>query len=130
MLELNQFTGSSEFFKFNAFSKSIATEGIMHLCQKGNCSWLITDIDAHLIAGNKNKLMQAESMLVAIIKQDETTISKNSSEKGATLRISDGNGNHFVSQYYGYADLPKFMLTIWMVKNELNSFTYMLPSEY
>ena len=79
MLELNQFTGSSEFFKFNAFSKSIATEGIMHLCQKGNCSWLITDIDAHLIAGNKSKLMQAELMLVAIIKQDETTISKNSS---------------------------------------------------
>lgn len=125
MLDLNQFYGSSEFQRFSAFSNSIATEGIIHLCNEGNCSWLITDIDAHVTAGDKKTLLQSQEMLTVNIKRDGTSF-----DDGAYLRIEDGNGNMFVKIFYNHADLPQPSIDIWLVKNELGSFTYMLPSEY
>ena len=119
MVNLNEFTGVSIFFKLGGFSKSIITEGVQQLATKGRSGWLITDIDAIINFGKDREKLQGQRMLVATCKR-----------RSGRLTITDGNNTVLFKRRYNSVDLPEDEVTIWLCQNELGSYTFMLPSEY
>tara|TARA_B100000029_G_scaffold501815_2_gene575995 strand:+ start:2666 stop:3025 length:360 start_codon:yes stop_codon:yes gene_type:complete len=119
MVNLNEFTGSSQFFKLGGFSKSVITEGVQYLATTGRSGWLITDLDAIINFGKDREKFRGHPMLVAACER-----------RTGILTITDGNDNVLFKRTYNSVDLPENEVTIWLCQNELGSFTFMLPSEY
>ena len=119
MVNLNEFTGSSQFFKLGGFSKSIITEGVQHLATKGRSGWLITDLDAIINFGKDREKLRGQPMLVATCER-----------RRGILTITDGNDTVLFKRRYNSVDLPEDEVTIWLCQNELGCYTFMLPSEY
>ena len=55
--ELMQFTGTMQYHKITSFSKLVVTDGILYLCEKAKCYWLIDVVVSvqHLRKVNEHK---------------------------------------------------------------------------
>ena len=115
--ELEQFTGSTQFFR-DSFNKCVYTEGFKFFMDKAKCYWLFSDIA--IVVMMKQKFQQ-EDFINATIKVKD---------KKAVITLDDGNGNVLYTQKYGYTDFPLEDFSFFIVRNEENSFTFMLKGEY
>lgn len=110
--ELQMFTGTEEYYKFNPIWKVVATDGAMFLAEKAKAFWLL-DMVASMKAVPK------------CAKHDRLfcTLKVKNSEGVFTAR--DGNGVKLYSQELLYTDFPLPEITLYMFDNVI-----LLPSEY
>jgi hypothetical protein len=113
---LSQFHGSGVIYKMALFNTRY-TEGIKYLANTADCHWLATDVS---IMGKS--LLEKSYFVTIDFKKCNPQIKDGPM---ATISYSDGNGNLFCSQEYGFTDFPLDKLRLYFVNN-----TLMLPSEY
>lgn len=112
---LANFYGSASFTPFNAFSKSVLTEGTVYLAEAAQAYWLFDAIQSHLHGLNEDMV------------QSTLTVGKDGE---ATLELDDMDENIVATQDISYTDFPLRTIKIWSVRNETGAYTHMLPSEY
>ena len=101
--DLKQFTASEQFYRHGLSRNHIYTEGVQFLAERAQAYWLLDKI----------------ALQVTV-----------SSDCSATLTTEDGNGKVLRTEKLSYTDFPLREIALWSVRNELNGFTIMLPSEY
>ena len=123
---LNGFYGSENFYK--DFLGCVLTDGFKFFCEKCSCYWLFTDIASVLICNSKFK---QEGFILGKIK-----VNKDKSAIVELYRDYDENNKKFnaenllYTQKYKYTDFPLKEYSFYICLNELNTFTFMLKSEY
>lgn len=115
--DLKQFTGSEHFYRHGLSRNHVYTEGVQILAERAQAYWLLDKIALHSSA----KIAREEFQVWKL------TVNPNGS---ATLTTEDGNDNVLRTEKLSYTDFPLREITLWSVRNELNGFTIMLPSEY
>lgn len=116
--ELQQFSGSQTIYSLPLFGTKY-TEGILHLVNKANCFWLLTDtsIMAKSLL-NKSYFITIDFKRLDVEKQDILG-------KEAVINYGDGNDNILESHLYDFTDFPLDELRLFFVDG-----TLLLPSEY
>ena len=118
--ELNNFTGSENFFKHGVNRNIIYTEGVQYLAEKARCYWLIDEI-ACVLLPHLLKEHFDEFYCIQLLVTDHSAI----------ITIDDGNGNIYVNHKIKWTDFPitgepvKFFLC----KSD-KCYCLMLPTEY
>ncbi len=113
--DLSQFYGSEAFHQWSPLYPHLLTDGVKFLCDEAKAYWLVDNLASHLHE------WPDEDFIVA--KLDVTN-------QKAELEITDGNENPLGFQKIHFTDFPLDTITLWAVRNELNSYTFMLPREY
>jgi len=112
--ELGQFTGTENWHRFNPLMRNIlATDGVMHLAEKGEAFWLL-DIIGSLKLVPKCK---GEQFITC-------TLTKNA-DGSARFLATNGNGTKLYTQNIPYTDFPLNQITLFFIDNVI-----LLPSEY
>ena len=123
---LSGFSGSENFYK--DFLGCILTDGFKFFCAKCSCDWLFTDIASVIIMNEKFK---QESFIIGKIKVNK--------DKSAFIELyrdysEEQQGfnakNLLYKQEYKYTDFPLSEYSFYICLNELNTYTFMLKSEY
>ena len=113
--ELNQFTGTSCYYKHPVFGYKY-TEGIQYLAQEFKCYWLLSEIALH----NHTHTEQInEPFQVWKLQRNADPGS------GFTLSCEDGNYNELFTCNIPCSDFAGDVVSIWFVDEIL-----LLPSEY
>ncbi len=115
--DLAPFTGSEQFFRHGLSRAHIYTEGAQFLAERAGAYWLLDKIALH---GSPAIARQDFQVWKLSVKKDRT----------ATLTTTDGNEETLKTEDLTYTDFPLPEITLWAVRNELDGFTIMLPSEY
>ena len=111
-MELNQFTGTEQYFKSNMFvPKMVHTEGVQYFCDKASAYWFLDIIATEVFP------MLKDEPFISILLQV-----KNGS---ATIFISDGNDETLETRTIEYTDCPDGDYKFFFTDNVL-----MLTSEY
>jgi hypothetical protein len=114
--DLSQFYGSEAFHQWSPDYPHLLTDGVKFLCDEAKAYWLVDNLASHLHE------WPDEDFIVA--KLDVTN-------KKAELEITDGNENRLGFQkLHRIHRFPLDTITLWAIRNELNSYTFMLPREY
>ena len=118
--DLNQFTGSEDFFKHSINRKLIYSEGVEYLAEQARCYWLIDLIACVLLP---HLLIKYNDSFYSI----ELLVTGNS----AVITVDDGNDNIHINHKVRWTDFPitgepvKFFLC-----ESDEYYCLMLPSEY
>jgi len=115
--QLKQFTGSEQFYRHGLSRNHIYTEGVQFLAERAQAYWLLDKIALHGSSKIGCERFQVWKL----------TVNPNGS---ATLTTEDGNDNVLRTENLSYTDFPLQEIALWSVRNELNGYTIMLPSEY
>ena len=124
---LNGFSGGENFYK--DYLNCFMTDGFKFLCDELKSYWLFTDITSVIMTDNKIK--DNESFILCKIKVNQ--------DKTATIYLyRDYNKNDEVfnkknllyTQNYGYTDFLLNDFEFFICLNDLNTYTFMLKSEY
>jgi hypothetical protein len=115
--ELKQFTGSEQFYRHGLSRNHIYTEGVQFLAERAQAYWLLDKIALHGSSKIGRERFQVWKLTV-------------NPDCSATLTTEDGNDNVLRTEKLSYTDFPLREIALWAVRNELNGFTIMLPSEY
>jgi len=115
--DLKQFTASEQFYRHGLSRNHIYTEGVQFLAERAQAYWLLDKIALHGSSKIARERFQVWQVTV-------------SSDCSATLTTEDGNGKVLRTEKLSYTDFPLREIALWSVRNELNGFTIMLPSEY
>jgi hypothetical protein len=111
---LNQFTGSEQWFRHPLNRKVLYTEGAQYLAEHGSAYWLL---DAIAFAQIQVKCVTAEAFQVWTLRVD--------TDHSATLTCDDGNGNIVFRQLLDYTDFPLAEVKLYYCNQVIH-----LPSEY
>lgn len=113
--ELKNFTGSVQFYRYSLFNRNnLITEGVNFLCNKLNCYWFLSEIDA------LQNILKDERFQVWKVKVVGTE---------TIITAEDGNDNVFrKKKIYSTLDISGF--TVYAEKNELGGITVLLPGEH
>jgi hypothetical protein len=121
LANLAHFTGSENFYRHvprhTLIKRYIYTEGVQYLATYAECYWLLDQIVLNRPAQLGVEDFQVCKLQVA-------------SDKTATLTTEDGNDNVLDVRTIDYTDFPLPEITLWVIRNEMDGFTIMLPSEY
>jgi hypothetical protein len=117
-LELKQFSGSENIYTLPLFGTKY-TEGILHLVNKANCFWLLTD------SSIMGKSLLDKSYFITIDFKRFETSQQDILKKEAIITYGDGNDNILESHSYDFTDFPLDELRLFFVDG-----TLMLPNEY
>lgn len=124
--KLEGFYGSERFYK--DFLNCVMTDGFKALCDTCKCYWLFTDLAS--IFTTEEKFKDETFILVKIkVNKDKTcilTAYRDYDEKNKEFNKK----NLLYSKYYDYTDFPLKEYEFYACKNELNTYTFMLKSEY
>lgn len=114
---LSDYYGSENFYK-DPFNKCIYTDGFKKFVKECECYWLFNDSAIRIIMDDK---FIHEDFIVIKIKRD---VNK------AVITYEDGNNNLLHKQKYEWTDFPLKEYVFYACKNEFNTYTFMLTSEY
>jgi hypothetical protein len=119
--DLNQFTGSEEFFRHSINRNLIYTEGVKYVAEGAGAFWLL---DAIAIANFIEPTLKDEEFQTWVL-----------TKKGnaATLVADDGNNRVLYTQAIDYTDFPLDSIKFYVVSAlDFGNHTKMamLPSEY
>ncbi len=117
MGDLNQFSGSEQFFRHGLSRKHLYTEGVQFVAERAGAYWLLDKIALH---GSPTIAHEDFQVWKLTVNPDQT----------ATLTTDNGKDEILKTEQLTYTDFPLREITLWAVRNELNGFTIMLPSEY
>lgn len=123
---LNQFTGSTQFYR-NAFNRAVLyTEGVQYLAENGEAYWLIDAIAIH-IGSREFQLAAAQDERISLIHFWKLAVSP---DRSANLTaLADSGETPFIVQKIPFTDFPLEQIDIWAGNNG-EGFTLMLPGEY
>jgi hypothetical protein len=112
--DLNQFTGSENWYRHGLNRNVTYTDGAQYLADKGGAYWLL---DAIAICQLHEKRVAAEEFQVwkLTVREDRT----------ATFVCDDGNDNIVYTQHIEFTDFPLDEVTLYFANNVIH-----LPSEY
>jgi hypothetical protein len=93
--DLNQFSGSEQFFKHGVNRRLIYTEGVRYLAEQARCYWLIDEIACLLLP-------------LLLKKYNDTfySIQLLANDSSAVITIDDGNGNIHINHKINWTDFP------------------------
>jgi hypothetical protein len=111
--DLNQFTGTENWYRHALNRNVLFTDGAKHVADEGGAYWLL---DIIAIAQRHDKRIAAEEFQTwkLVVRPDRT----------ATLTCEDGNYNVVSTQELEFTDFPVPEITLWFENN-----TIYLPSE-
>jgi len=115
--DLKQFTGSEQFYRHGLSRNHIYTEGVQFLAERAQAYWLLDKIALHGSSKIARERFQVWKLTV-------------NPDGSAALTTEDGNNNVLRTEKLSFTDFPLREISLWAVRNELNGFTIMLPSEY
>lgn len=112
--DLNQFTGTEQWYRHQLNRKVLYTEGAQHVAEHGGAYWLLDEI---ALAQHGIKAVAAQEFQVWTLKvrPDHT----------ATLTCGDGNHNIVFTKELEFTDFPLPEIQLWYA----NTVIY-LPSEH
>lgn len=114
--DLSQFYGSEAFHQWSPLYPHLLTDGVKFLCDEAKAYWLVDNLASHLHE------WPDEDFIVAKL---------DVANKKAELEITDGNQNWLGFQKLHHIHrFPLDTITLWAVRNEFNTYTFMLPKEY
>lgn len=120
MQELNQFTGTENYFSFNPiFGKHVITDGVKYLAEKAQCYWLLDAIASYhgtIIKKLPNSISFQVWRLVV------------NKSKGKLQLVE--NEKVLIEQKIKYTDFPMDKIVLYVAQSGANQFVIMLPSEY
>ena len=111
-MELNQFTGTEQYFKSNMFvPKMVHTDGVQYFCDKASAYWFLDKV-----ALEYWKMLDVHPFMSIklVVKNDE-----------ADIYVEDGDCNVIVKQFIPFTDCPEGEYSFFLTDNVL-----MLTSEY
>ena len=110
--ELSQFAGTEQYHRIG-IAKTVATDGVAHLCKEYKCYWLFDEISlvAQALSSKKEESFQVWKLDVLSGK--------------ALLNCGDGNGRILFHKHIDWTDLEDCVIEIWWQNGVM-----MLPSEY
>jgi len=115
--ELDQFTGTTQYYIRPIFPHFRYTDGIQFLAEEGKCHWLIDFVFSHQLDPAVKEYSQRENFQVWRLKvNDDST---------AVITCEDGNDNIIMQREIVYTDFPLQKLTLFFQDGVL-----FLPSEY
>lgn len=112
--ELAYFTGTENWHRFNPLMRNVlATDGVMHLAEKGEAFWLLDIIGSLKLVP---KCANAPFITCILKKKDDGS---------ATFTATNGNKTTLYTQEISYTDFPLDEITLYFIDNVI-----LLPSEY
>jgi len=117
-IDLSQFYGSENLYRWNSLTKSVLTDGCKYLAEVAGAYWLFDAIDSHLTTQGLNE--NTEFVSVKLKKIGETD---------AELTLDDGNGLIWMTQYIPLTDFPMDEIKTYAMYNG-TAWTHLLTSEY
>ena len=115
--DLSQFYGSEAFHQWSSLFPHLLTDGVKFLCDEAKAYWLVDNIASHLHE------WPAEDFITA-------TLDVEKPKRKSQITFTDGNENRIGYQKIHHSRFPLETITLWAVRNELNTYTLMLPREY
>jgi len=113
--DLNQFTGSENWYRYSVFQPFTYTDGVQYVAEKGGAYWLL------------DKIFACQSCVPGLAKEPmcfwELTLNKEG--QGARLVCTDGNCNQLYAENILFTDFPLKKIKFYFQNNVL-----FLPSEY
>ena len=121
LTELNQFSGSEQFFKHGINRKLIYTEGVQYLAGKAGCYWLIDDVACVLLPHLLKKCKDHFYSLQLLVQPDHS----------AVITVDDGNGKIHFKHKVSWTDFPIIgeAVKFFLCESE-DHYCLMLTSEY
>ena len=112
--DLNQFTGSENWYRHGLNRNVTYTDGAQYLAENGGAYWLL---DTIAICQRHEKRVASEEFQVwkLTVREDHT----------ATLVCDDGNDNIVFTQQIEFTDFPLKEVTLYFANNVIH-----LPNEY
>lgn len=110
--DLNYFTGTENWYKFNIFSKLVLTDGAKYVADTGGAYWLMDEI---ALAQRLPKVKAEYFQFWKLTKQGSK----------ATLTMTDGNDDPVWHKEIDWTDFPLDVVELWC-KDDI----IFLPSEY
>lgn len=107
--DLNQFTGTENYHRFSAISRSVLTDGAKYVAEQGNF-WLFDAVDSHLITKRQHL-------------KDYLAVAK---FNGKELRIENGDGKLVAKQEISNDQIKGDIFAQF----DGSRWVYLLPSEY
>jgi len=112
--DLEQFTGTENWYRHAINRKILYTDGAQYLAERGCAYWLLDEI---AIIQPYDKAVAAEEFQVWKLTVHD--------DRSATLTCDDGNGNIVLTKKIPFTDFPLNEITLWFANN-----TIYLPSEH
>ena len=125
-LNLNQFTGSVEFYRFGLTS-SVMSQGVYHVAEQLGAYWLIQDIDLYVRMELGKKGLETDFVVAKL---------KPSVDGAAILTLEDGNYQVLFEHIVPFTDFDFDRVPddfqIWVGRNDMSapSWTLYLPQEH
>ena len=116
-IDLSQFYGSENLYRWTALSQSVLTDGTKYLAETAGAYWLFDAIDSHLTTQGLNE--NTEFVVATLTRHDNQ----------AELTLDDGNGLIWMTQHIPYTDFPLDSIKTYAIYNG-KAWTHMLTSEY
>lgn len=111
LANLNQFTGTTQWYRHSLFRKYLYTDGMQYLAENAGCYWLLDHILIH-------------QSLPEIAKEEFQNWKIVVTNSEATITVDDGNDN-IIKKWKGiYTDFPLSEINLFFENNVLH-----LPSE-
>ena len=124
--DLNQFTGSTQFYR-HAFNRSMLyTEGVQYLADHAGAHWLVDAIASHIGSGSFRRAASQDER-ISLMHFWKLAVSPDHSAH--LTAIADSDEAPFLQQKIAYTDFPLEQIEIWAGNNG-EGFTLMLPGEY
>ena len=113
--DLRYFTGSENWYRHSLYRKSLYTDGVQCVAEKGEAYWLLDKIFmcAHCVPGLKDELFLVWNLVL------------DAEGQGARLVCSDGNCEELYGENILFTDFPLKKIKFYFQNNVL-----LLPSEY
>lgn len=112
-IDLDQFTGTGQYYKYGLTGAFVYTDGIQYMAENMGAYWLI-DLVASYQHKREVKALEFQAW--------KMTVNEDSS---AVVVLEDGDENEVLRQELEYTDFLKPKIMIWLQNGVL-----MLPSEY
>lgn len=120
--ELDQFTGTEQWYRHGLARSVLYTDGVKYLAETAKCYWLLDEI---ALAQRLPKLRGQEFQVWKLVVNDD---------KSATLSTEDGNYNVITSKRIPFTDFPEKTVSVWVEGSADDSGApirvILLPSEH
>jgi hypothetical protein len=118
--DLNQFSGSEQFFKHGVNHKLVYTEGVQYLAQQAKCYWLIDEIACVLFPQLLKKYNDGFYSIRLLV-----------TNSTGVITVDDGNGNVHINHKINWTDFPISGKPVQFFLCESDKYyCLMLPGEY
>ncbi len=126
LAELQQFTGTTQWYRHQMTPKAVYTDGVQYLAAKGEAYWLIDAIVSHLFTPQMKRAIAKDSRLGTL----QFWKLKVADDRTAVLGCyADSNVKPAITQKIPFTDFPLSEIDIW-VGFDGDRWTLYLPSEH